>query len=452
MQKIDVVEVHAAPATSDNKLHVRLTEGWFQNLRRFISWPLLALFFGLVWVQHDGQPWLLFSFAQHKIILFGAAYSWFDLTILGGLMITGAFLLLVMAVAWGRVWCGFACPQSIWTWLFIRIEDITEGRARTRAREAGQPWTGNRLARRIAKHLLWLGLAACTAVTFTGYFIPVRELVTSAIHWQMSPAVLAWLAIMASLTYTNAGLVREKICLHACPYARIQAVMFDEHTRTVSYDQPRGEPRAHKRNAGSDTGDCVDCGLCVQVCPVGIDIRDGLQAACIDCGACIDACNQVMAKTHRPTGLIRFTSEALLQGKSSPLLRKRLVGYSAALLAAGSAVVYGFATTSDLHIAISRDRNALVTRLGENHICNNYRIKVEGYNPALAAVDVSVTGNGELELFGPKQINLAQDEGEWLGYRVCNYAATPGVTPLLFHFQAQDAAVEKETTFLANTF
>ena len=386
MQKIPTVQLHSPAANGDGKIHVRLTEGLYQNIRRLISWPLLGLFFGLVWVQHNGQPWLLFSFAQHKIIVFGHAYSWFDLTLLAGLMVASAFLLCFMAVAWGRVWCGFACPQSIWTWLFIRIEQLTEGRASQRARREGQPLTAQQTLRRIAKHALWLLLALATAITFTGYFVPVRDIFASAAALQISPLLLGWLLIMSALTYINAGLVREKICLHACPYSRIQGVMFDQHTRTVSYDASRGEPRASKRNNSKlnnnkRQGDCVDCSLCLQVCPVGIDIRQGLQAACIDCGACIDACDKVMATLNRPKGLIRFASLAQLQNKPSPQARTRLAGYAAALLLATSAVAYGFTHTTSLQVAISRDRNALTTRLGQHHICNNYRIKVESFNP-----------------------------------------------------------------------
>lgn len=225
MEKIPVVQDYTPSFAEDGKIHVRLTKGRFQNLRRLTSWPLMALFFGLVWIQIDGQPWLLFSFAQHQIVLFGNALSWHDLPLLAGLLIASACLLFFMAVAWGRVWCGFACPQSIWTWLFIRIEDFTEGQASKRARAEGQPLRGERLLRRIAKHMLWIGLATLTALTFTGYFIPIREIVSDAVQLQLSPAISGWLAIMAGLTYANAGLVREKICLHACPYSRFQSVM-----------------------------------------------------------------------------------------------------------------------------------------------------------------------------------------------------------------------------------
>ncbi|SHE59168.1 cytochrome c oxidase accessory protein FixG [Microbulbifer donghaiensis] len=452
MEKIPVVEDFTPTLAKDGKFHVRLTSGRFQNLRRLVSWPLLGLFFGLVWVQFDGQPWLLFSFEQRRIILFGSALSWHDLSLLAGLLIAGACLLFFLAVAWGRVWCGFACPQSIWTWLFIRIEDFTEGRASKRAREAGLPLTGRKLLRRVIKHLLWILLAVATATTFTGYFVPIRELVAAAIQIQLSPAVTGWLLMMAALTYIDAGLVREKICLHACPYARFQSVMFDADTQTVSYDAGRGEPRANRRKGDAASGDCIDCGLCVQVCPVGIDIRDGLQAACIDCAACIDACDSVMAKVERPRGLIRFASEAQLQGKDSRFLRPRLAGYGVVMIGAFSAVLYGFTGTTDLLIEIRRDRGALFMRLDDHTVCNNYRVKVEGFVSEQQLVDVAVSGDGSYELFGPAQIDLTENSASWLPYRVCTRDLKQPMAELTFNFSAPSIAVAKQTTFLNRSF
>ncbi|NRP28584.1 Ubp3 associated protein Bre5 [Marinobacterium sp. xm-d-420] len=451
MEKIPVVQDYTPPFARDGKFHVRLTEGRFQNLRRLTSWPMLALFFGLVWVQVDGEPWLMFSFAQRKLILFGNALSWHDLPLLAGVMIAGAFLLFFLAVAWGRVWCGFACPQSIWTWLFIRIEDFAEGKANKRARADGESLSSILLLRRVAKHLLWIGLATLTALTFTGYFMPIRDILAAATELELSAAIIGWIVIMAGLTYANAGLVREKICLHACPYSRFQGVMFDQHTRTVSYDARRGEPRANKRNADTNSGDCVDCGLCVQVCPTGIDIRDGLQAACIDCAACIDACDTVMEKLNRSKGLIRFASESQLKGQPSPFLRYRLAGYGAVMIAACSAVVYGFTDITSLLVEVRRDRNALFTQLDEHTVCNNYRIKVEGFADADESVAVSVTGEGEFQLFGPALIDLSENNSTWLPYRVCAQNMEQSRSVLTFQFRGEAGVVSKDSTFLAES-
>jgi cytochrome c oxidase accessory protein FixG len=253
---------------------------------------------------------------------------------------------------------------------------------------------------------------------------------------------------MAGLTYANAGLVREKICLHACPYSRFQGVMFDRATRTVSYDTRRGEPRASLRNADLNSGDCVDCGLCVQVCPTGIDIRDGLQAACIDCAACIDACDTVMTKLNRPTGLIRFASEAQLEGERSPLIRPRLAGYGAVMLVAFGAVLYGFTGTTSLLVEIRRDRGALFTQQDENTVCNHYRVKVEGFTRQPEQVRVAVQGPGAFELFGPELIDLTDNNASWLSYRVCAEDFDLPRASLDFHFTGQTGSASKQTTFL----
>ncbi|MDF2180632.1 cytochrome c oxidase accessory protein CcoG [Neptuniibacter sp. CAU 1671] len=449
MEKIPVVQIHALSTASTEKFHVKIVEGKFQNLRRLISWPLIALFFLLVWVQINDQPWLLFSFAQRQIILFGHSLSWHDLPLLAGLMIAGASLLFFLAVAWGRVWCGFACPQSIWTWLFIRIEDWTEGRASERARADTQPLRGERLLRRALKHLLWIALALITTLTFTGYFVPIREIIDDLFHYQASATLVGWIIIMTGLTYANAGLVREKICLHACPYSRFQSVMFDQDTLTVSYDAKRGEPRAHKRQADTNSGDCVDCHLCVQVCPTGIDIRNGLQAECIDCGACIDACNTVMDKLSLPRGLIRFASASGLQDQPERVLRPRLISYAVAMVIAFGAVLYGFTETTQLLVEIRRDRGALFTQLDENTICNHYRLKIEGFGLANQKIAVTLKEHPAFQLYGPPVIDLSENNAVWLPYRVCAENMTLPKSEVLFELKGSAVAVTKKTTFIA---
>lgn len=448
MEKIPSVEIQSPPLPSDGKFHVKLVEGRFQNLRRLTSWPLILLFFVMVWIQPDGQPWLLFSFEQRTIFLFGKPLSWHDLPLLSGLMITGGGLLFFLSVGWGRVWCGFACPQSIWTWIFIRIEQWIEGRAQERAKTDQQLFEGTRFFQRGLKHILWLIVAGMTAATFTGYFIPIREITADLLALQMSPALSAWLVIMTALTYLNAGLVREKICLHACPYSRFQSVMFDSNTRTVSYDAERGEPRAKRRSSDVNSGDCVDCDLCVQVCPTGIDIRDGLQAACIDCAACIDACDSVMDKLQRPKGLIGFRSEAELSNQHNVVIRPKLMGYALVVLSSVLAVTYGFTDTTELLVEIRRDRTTLFTELDDKTICNNYLVKVESFIPSQTMTEISVSGQGHYELFGPKQIDLKQDNSTWLPYRVCATDLQLARTELQFNFSKPGSVVSKKTTFI----
>ncbi len=436
MQQIPTRTVSTTTAVG-GKIHVRLTRGYFQNLRRLISGPMLMMYFALVWVQIDGQPWLLFDFASRRIMLFGTHMAWHDLPLMAGLMIAGTCLMFFAAVAWGRVWCGFACPQSIWSWLFIRIETLTEGRAATRRRQEDQALTGTPLARRIAKHSLWILASLVTAMTFTGYFIPIRELVSDLLNLQMGLATASWLIIMSALTYFNAGLVREKVCTHMCPYARFQGVMFDSDTRTVSYDAARGEPRRGVREKGSDAGDCVDCDLCVQVCPTGIDIRDGLQYECIDCGACIDACDTVMDKIKRPRGLIAFRSENQQQNNASPVLRPRLAGYGMILFVTIAAVVYGFQNRNNLLLEVLRDRNTITHTNALGELCNSYLVKLEAIDPTIEQVKLTLQGPAGLYLTGPAQLTMEASGSTEQTYQLCN--------------RDPDLPIRSEITFIADT-
>ncbi|WP_027856213.1 cytochrome c oxidase accessory protein CcoG [Marinobacterium jannaschii] len=449
MQQIPVRNVPSTTTAVGGKIHVRLTEGKFQNLRRIISGPLLLAYLLLVWIEVDGQPWLLFDFSSHRIQMFGTSLSWYDLPLLAGVMIAGSALLFFMAVGWGRLWCGFACPQSIWTWLFIRIETFTEGRSSVRARQEANSLRGKRLLRRIAKHLLWLLAAFITALTFTGYFVPVRELVSDLAQLQLDWTSTGWLITMTALTYLNAGLAREKVCTHMCPYARFQGVMFDSATRTVSYDAARGEPRSNQRNRGSDSGDCVDCGLCVQVCPTGIDIRDGLQYECIDCAACIDACDAVMDKVGRERGLIRFASEQQLSKQSSPLWRPRLIGYAVVVMLSVAATVWGFSQRSPVLIEIQRERGALFQVDSANNICNYYQMKLEAFDDGLKPFQVILTGPDGLTLKGPSVVEVSL-KPRWFDYRVCSPAGTmKGTSEIAFEISNGTLQLSKSSTFIA---
>lgn len=450
MQQIPIKTIPNTTAVG-GKIHVRLTSGFFQNLRRGISIPLLVMYFLLVWVQIDGHPWLLFDFAGQKIVLFSVTLSWHDLPLLAGIMIAGTCLLFFAAVAWGRVWCGFACPQSIWTWLFIRIETFVEGRANVRKRNEHQPLKSSLLIKRITKHLLWLVAAFLTALTFSGYFIPIRDLCHQLINFEASYTVIGWLVMMTTLTYLNAGLVREKVCFHMCPYSRFQGVMFDADTRTVSYDAARGEPRSNARNADDNSGDCVDCGLCVQVCPTGIDIRDGLQYECIDCGACIDACDAVMDKLDRPKRLIGFKSEHQLEKKPSKLLRPRFLGYGAVMLTAFIAVGYGFSTKDTLVFDVLRDRSTLSYTNSDGELCNSYLFKLRSVKQESTVVNISINAPTSFYLVGPKTITLSNDKQQGEIYQLCQRKDSVKYRQqILFMAESNDQKLTKQATFLAS--
>ena len=445
MQKIPLKDT----TQHHGKIYVRLMSGRFQTLRRIVSWPLLAAFFLMAWLRVDGEPLLMFSFSTHRILLFGFELSWYDLQLLGGLLIAGAALLFFLSMLAGRVWCGFACPQSIWTWIFIRIEDLVEGKANRRAKQDKQPIQTNVLLRRVIKHGLWLLVSILTALTFTGYFTDVYHLLWQAWHFEMPIYIAVWLLTVVGLTYLNAGLMREQICLHACPYSRFQSVMLDQHSKIVSYDEGRGEPRAVKQSTGAvKQGDCVDCTLCIQVCPVGIDIRQGLQAPCINCGACIDACDSVMKKLSKPLGLIRFASESELQGQAYQLFRPRLLGYLSVVFVALTTVVYGFTQTTDLLVEFNRERGAMYTVQGNGEVCNFYKVKAEAFNIAAEQMKMSVT-TPSYTIYGNATVALEKGDAYWRGVRLCTDTPVPGKSIVNMTFTAGEAGTEKQVTFFA---
>lgn len=445
MQKIPLKDA----THNHGKIYVRLMSGRFQTLRRIVSWPLLAAFFLLAWLRVEGEPLLMFSFSTHRILLFGFELSWYDLQLLGGLLIAGAALLFFLSMLAGRVWCGFACPQSIWTWIFIRIEDLVEGKANRRAKQDKQPIQTNVLLRRIIKHSLWLLISLLTALTFTGYFTDVYGLLWNVWHLELPIYIAIWLLIVAGLTYLNAGLMREQICLHACPYSRFQSVMLDQHSKIVSYDDARGEPRLVKHNASAHKqGDCVDCTLCVQVCPVGIDIRQGLQAPCINCGACIDACDSVMKKLSKPLGLIRFASESELQGKPYQLMRPRLVGYLSIVIVALAAVGYGFTQTTNLLVEFNRERGVMYTVQGDDEICNFFKVKAEAFN--VVAEQMSMTAvTPNYTIYGDPLVPLEKGNAYPRSLRVCTKQPVPGKSVIDIRFVAGSSMLEKQVTFFA---
>lgn len=446
------------PLPGDGKFYVRLVEGFYQNLRRLISWPLIVGFFALAWIRIEGQPLILFDFASHRIFLFGSQLSWYELPILAGLMIAGAGLLFFMAVGWGRIWCGFACPQSIWTWIFIRLEQLTEGRAAQRAKYDREGLGGIRLIRRVSKHLLWASVSLLTAVSFSGYFVPVEQLLQALFTLNASPFTYGWIIIMALLTYLNAGLIREKVCLHMCPYSRFQGVMFDRDTLTVTYDQARGEPRSHLRGSPENSGDCIDCHICVQVCPTGIDIRNGLQSACIDCGACIDACDQVMSKLGRARGLIEFYSEtqlatAMTEPQPGPvsLLRPRLIGYLAISVVTLFGVAYSLNHRSPVLIEIAKERGQLY-QVTDEEVCNTYLLELERFSDTLKQLYVSVQSQdstNRFRLVGKPLIELSGDQTNTI-YQVCTPKQELSQRQKIrFIFTSENLQIDKISRFLA---
>ena len=437
MQRIPALDI--TPAQSGEKIHVRLFSGRFQTLRRLISWPLLLAYFGLAWVNINGQQALLFSIEDRRLYFFGTQWGWHDFPVLAGVLIIAAIALFAASAVVGRIWCGTACPQSVWTWLFLRVEEVTEGPAWTRKRMDEKGLTTEQRLRRVSKHTLWLLLATATAITFTGYFVPIRELVPETLLGEASLTTGIWLTTMIALTYLNAGLVREKICLHACPYSRFQSVMFDDNTRTVTYDKTR-------------SSDCIDCSLCVQVCPTGIDIRDGLQAACIDCGACIDACDSVMDKIKKPRGLITYNSVEKIRTGNSPILRTRTLAYGVVISVAVVILGSFIAQRDSIVVDIQRDRQQLYYQTVNDQTCNSYQLEVEYFAPGSHRVAVAIQGLKQAQLLGPATLLVPENGVATQQYQVCVDTATLSRSAyrsdIEFVITAGDEKVMRGTTFI----
>jgi cytochrome c oxidase accessory protein FixG len=362
------------------KIYPREVDGRFDRLRRIAVWGLLGIFYLLPWIPWDGRQSVLFDLPARKFYVFGLVFwpqDFFYLTWL--LIIAGLSLFFFTALA-GRLWCGYACPQTVWTEVFLRIERWFEGDRNRRIKLDRGPWTAEKAWRKGGKHAAWIVLALWTGFTFVGFFTPIHELAGKIATLSTGPWETFWVLFYSLATWGNAGFLREQVCKYMCPYARFQSAMFDRDTLIIAYDTGRGEPRgprarsADARAAG--LGDCVDCKACVQVCPTGIDIRNGLQYECIACAACIDACDDVMERMNYPKGLVRYTSQQALEGKEAHVVRPRMIVYGTLL----GLLVVGFFVSISLRtpvgIDVMRDRNALYRTLPDGGVENVYLLRI----------------------------------------------------------------------------
>jgi cytochrome c oxidase accessory protein FixG len=412
MRTVGSSSVAAAAAPADapfyvaaNKIYPREISGRFASLRRLAVFVLLGLFYGLAWLNWGGHQALLFDLPARKFHLFGLTLWPQDFLYLTLLLIIAALSLFFFTALAGRLWCGYACPQTVWTELFVWIEQWTEGTRSRRMKLDRGPWTIEKILRKSLKQLLWVGLGAWTGFTFVGYFIPIRTLGIEIATLSLGPWSVFWIVFYGLATYGNAGFLREQVCKYMCPYARFQSAMFDQDTLIISYDKARAEPRGPRRRGTAarsvGLGDCIDCTLCVQVCPTGIDIRDGLQYECIACGACIDACDDVMDKMGSPRGLIRYTTEHAMHGQSTRLLRPRMLVYGTLLALVGGLLVHALLTRVPLILDVIRDRNALYREVSGDRIENAYALKVINLDDRPHTYRLSVSGMEGLELAAP---------------------------------------------------
>jgi len=397
-----------------DQIYVRQVKGVFQRLRQKMNFVFLIMFAILPWLQYHGHQAILFDLTTQRFTLWNLTLWPQDLTLLAWLFMLGAFLLFFITTFLGRVWCGYLCPQTVWTFIFIWFEEKIEGSANQRKKLDQQPLNANKLWRKALKHFCWLFFSLLTAMTFVGYFTPVRELFIDTFTFHTTTTETILLVFFTLATYGNAGWMREIMCLHMCPYARFQSAMFDKDTLTVSYDYNRGEsrgPRGRKQDPKAlGLGDCIDCNLCVQVCPTGIDIRNGLQYECINCGACVDACAGVMDKMGYEQGLIRYTTEHELKGKKVHFLRSKLIGYGIVLIVMTSLLGYEIYSRVPLAMDIIRDRNELARENFNGEIENVYTLKILNMSQTDNTYHLSVKGLKDTKWIGKQDITVPAAE------------------------------------------
>ena len=399
------------------KIYPREVHGLFASMRVLAVVVLLGLFYGLAWIRWDGQPILLFDLPARKFYIFGLTFFPQDFFYLALLLILAALTLFFFTALAGRLWCGYACPQTVWTEIFMWMERKIEGDRSKQMRLDKEAWGPRKVAIKGTKHTLWIVFSLYTGFTFVGYFTPITELGEKLWNMSLGPWETFWILFYGLATYGNAGWMREQVCLYMCPYARFQSAMFDRDTLVISYDTKRGEARG-ARKPGIDyrakgLGDCINCGLCVRVCPTGIDIRDGLQYQCIACAACVDACDDVMGKMNYPKGLIRYTTENAVSGGRTRVIRPRMILYSVLLLGVLSGVVYGLTQRVPVGLEIVRDRNALYRETNEGLVENVYSLKILNMDEEDHTYELTVSGITGLELV-PTQHPLRVNAGEIL--------------------------------------
>ena len=449
--------IRLTPAQAGGPIHTRSFTGRFRNLRLLGAGLLFLLFFGTAWIDWNGRQAVLWDLENRQFHIFGATFWPQDFILLSAILIIAAFGLFFITVLAGRVWCGYACPQSVWTWVFMRVEQITEGDRGQRIKLDAAPWSLQKLARRSAKHALWLAVSLATALAFVGYFTPVRQLTVDLATLEVGATTAFWVLFFTAATYINAGWLREKVCRDMCPYSRFQSVMFDSDTLVISYDAARGENRGPRRKdadyKAEGLGDCIDCTVCVQVCPTGIDIRDGLQLECIGCGACVDACDSIMDKLGYARGLVRYSSENELAGGKTHWLRPRLVGYAAILAVMIGAFVWALAERPLISLDVTRDRG-LFRENSLGQIENIYSLKIINKTQQARSYVIDLVDAGAFELHGPSTLNLAPGEIRDLPVSVALTASHNAAGPQTLRFEVRDQAdadsrVSTRSTFLA---
>jgi cytochrome c oxidase accessory protein FixG len=418
-----------APATvslyeKQKKLYPRSVHGWYSRWRWALVWLTQLLFYGLPWLPWNGRPAVLFELTSRRFYIFDLVLYPQDFIYLTGLLVLSAYGLFFFTAVGGRLWCGYACPQTVYTEIFLWVEHHIEGERIARVKLDAGPWNFNKLWRKTAKHAVWIAIAWWTGFTFVGYFTPIKTLWAEAFTLNFGPWEWFWVNFYGMATYGNAGFLREQVCKYMCPYARFQSAMFDRDTLIVSYDSARGETRGHRKKEAVDKpagmGDCIDCKRCVHVCPTGIDIRNGLQYECIACTACIDACDEVMDNMNYPRGLIRYATQNSLAQKLSTaqmwrrVLRPRVLIYGALLLLITAAFIASLALRLPFKVDVVRDRASLGRVVQGGQIENLYRLQVMNATEQTQRYHVQVLGLNGAVLEPTEDLDVAPAQARWL--------------------------------------
>jgi cytochrome c oxidase accessory protein FixG len=454
------------------KIYARAVSGWFAGWRWAMVWATQLVFYGLPWLQWNDRQAVLFDLGARRFYIFGMVLYPQDFIYLTALLVISAYALFLFTAVAGRLWCGFACPQTVYTEIFMWVERKVQGDRVARMRRDAGPWNLDRSWRAALKQAAWIAIALWTGFTFVGYFTPIQTLAQLVSQFALGPWETFWVLFYGFATYGNAGFMREQVCKYMCPYARFQSAMFDKDTLIVSYDVERGEPRgsrSRKADLQGDRkaqgkGDCIDCGLCVQVCPTGIDIRKGLQYECIGCTSCIDVCDGVMDKMQYPRGLIRFdTQNGMSQHLTSAqrlrrIFRPRVLVYTTILMILVATLATSMALRSPFRVDVVRDRASLARLVDDGQIENVYRLQVMNATERAQRYRVAVKGLPGITLDGADTVEVLPAQARWMSVSVrvppqAVEAAGTGAHPIEFEIErlsqspqeASIRALEKST-------
>ena len=431
------------------RIHPRAVSGWFAGWRWALVWITQLVFYGIPWLSWGGRPAVLFALEDRRFFIFGLVFYPQDFIYLTGLLIISALSLFLFTAVAGRLWCGYACPQTVYTEMFMWIERTIEGDRNARIKLDRSPWDAQKVLKRGSRHLAWIVVALWTGVTFVGYFTPIRTLLGEIITVSLGPWELFWVLFYSFATWGNAGFMREQVCKYMCPYARFQSAMFDRDTLIITYDAARGEPRGSRsRKADPQAlglGSCIDCGICVEVCPTGIDIRKGLQYECIGCAACIDGCNQVMDRMNYPRGLIRYTTTRALESGLDRaavwkrVARPRVLVYTVILAVITVSVGITLALRTPFKADIIRDR--MLSRIVEDGMIeNSFGLQISNSTESQRRFRVSVSGIDGIALAGNTEFEVGSTAVRRvpLSVRLEPGLGQPGSNPIRFEIEATD--------------